>query len=111
MVAVETGYGVVLPLRLRQESTRADDRVADVELVSPRDDEEAITRASEAMLGAVFGAREERPELLMMRASRTGFGRNNDEVGGPPVPVHDGERWLAVAVLEHERGRGCDAAP
>lgn len=111
MVAVETGYGVVLPLRLRKENARPDDRVADVELVSPRDDEEAITRASEAMLGAVFGAREERPELLMMRALSIGFRGNNDEAGGPPVAVDDGERRLAAAVLEHERGRGCDAAP
>ena len=36
MVSVDTGDGVAFPLTVRQESTCADNWVADVELVSPK---------------------------------------------------------------------------
>ena len=54
----------------------------------------------------VFTTREERPELLMDIGVT-----NDDEAGGPPLAIDDGERRLAAAVLEHEFRCGCGTAP
>jgi hypothetical protein len=106
MVLVETDYFAfdVLPttdhvLRLWQESLLADDRVAEVRSGSPRDGEEAVTRASEANLVTVLGAWEEGPE------------RASTECDDHPPAIDDGERRLAAVVPEHELGRGGGAAP
>lgn len=97
MVAVETGDGVVLLLGLRQESTRVDNQVADVELASLRDNKKSITAAFKTSLRMVFAAGEERSKLLI----GTGV-TDDDEPGGLPLAIDNRERRMATVVLEHE---------
>ncbi|KAM0844475.1 hypothetical protein ACQ4PT_057035 [Festuca glaucescens] len=87
----------------------AGDGVADVESRYVVDDEKAITTGVKVSLGMVFEAREERPELLIGGSSTRVT--DDDKTGWPPVPVDDGERWLAAVVFEHEFKRGGDTAP
>ena len=101
-----TDHVLVKSMRLWQESVLADDWVADVELASPGDGEEAVAGASEVDLVTVFGAREERPEVLV-----TGGASSTDDEEHPPATIDDGEGRLAAVVSEHEVGRGGGAAP
>lgn len=84
-----------IALRLVHESTVADNRFVNVQLVISRDDKEYITCASETILRMVCRAREERPELRM----GTGV-TNDDEASRLPVAIENGERCLAVAELK-----------
>ncbi|KAI4969699.1 hypothetical protein ZWY2020_000613 [Hordeum vulgare] len=89
----------------------ANDWVADVEFTyqSPVDDDETVTGGLKANLITVLDTQNERPELLI-GGPRTGIA-DDDEAGWPPVPVDDGERWLAAIVFGHEFRRGGDPAP
>ena len=83
-----------------------DNRIADVELVEPGDEEEATAGAMKRNLGVVFDAPGERPELLFGAG-----GVEEDETSGQPPAVNNGERGLELVVVEHEFGRGCGSAP
>ena len=75
----------------------ADNRVIDVQLVTPRKYKESVRRAFATILTMLFGAREECSELLMGNGVT-----NSDEGGGPPVAIDNGEQWLAAMVLTQE---------
>ena len=89
----------------------AKDWIADVELTSqsPGDDDETITGALKKNHITVFETWYKRPELLV-GGSRTGTA-DDDKAGWPPVPVDDGERWLAAMMFGHKFKRGGDTAP
>ena len=89
----------------------ANNWLADVELTpqSAEDDDETITGVLKANHFTVFETRYERPELLV-GGSRTGTA-DDDKAGWPPVPVDDGERWLAPMMFGHIFRQGGDTVP
>lgn len=107
---VEAAYVVTLLVVVvfckRQESTAADDRVADVESESLGDDEEAIAGGAKVEMAIrEFGSEiaGKRPEWFIR-------GGTEEDVTGTGA-TDDGERWLASVVLEHELGGGGGTAP
>ena len=82
----------------------ADNRVIDVQLVTLREDKESITGAFATIFTMVFGALEESSELLGNGVT------NNDEGGGPPLAIDNGEQWLAAMVLMQESRYRCHTA-
>lgn len=84
---------------------RANNRVMDAQLVIPREYKESITRAFATILKMMFGAREERSDLLMDKGIT-----NDDKGGGPPVAIDNGERRLAAVLPTQECGCRCQTA-